>query len=284
MPDTNPGNTDRTALMTHDQNPLGYFGPEGTFTHEAACLFARAGSSLIPYDPIERVYDALVTGEVKRSVVPLESSSEGYVPSSLRSLWRLRGSLYLIGHLDIPVTFSLYRKPTDESPITRLIGHPMALRQIERWITARNIPTAEADSSIRGLIIAAQGEDGLCAVGPPGRGAQFGLEEIETTLEGDQPNRTRFVLLSCDTPQSDGTRICTLNRNPIEMGAALKAAGIAPLQLQLAPIKTGRRFGEYGYFCEWDLAAPAHAEEARQVIATCRDTWFVGLLKDMARH
>lgn len=270
--------------MTSDQDQLGYFGPEGTYTHQAARLFSRPESVLVPFDPIEKVYDALATGDVDRSVVPLESSAEGYVPSSLLSLWRLRGTIYLTAHLDIPVSFSLYRKPTDNSPMVRLVGHPMALRQIDRWITARHVPTAEAASSIRGLLMAASGEDGLYAVGPPGKGAQFGLEEVETALEGDQPNRTRFALLSRDMPQSDGTRICTLNRNPMDMGIALRASGITPLHLQLAPIKIGKRLGEYGYFCEWDLTAPAHADQIRQIVAACGDTWFAGLLKDMARH
>lgn len=267
--------------MTTGKDRLGYFGPEGTYTHQAARLLANPGSVLVPYDPIDRVYDALVHDTVDRIVVPLESSAEGYVPSSVAQLWRLRDAVRITGHLAIPVTFSLYRKPDDKSPLARLIGHPMALRQINHWLADKDISTCEASSSARGLMMAADGEDGLYALGPPDLGEQFGLTEIETGLEGPTVNRTRFIVLQRHLSPITGTRLCALTHHPLHIGDALKTAGFTPDGLQVATIKTGRGFCDYGYFCEWDLDRPINLQQAIKIVHFCKDSQLAGLLNDM---
>ncbi|GER07618.1 hypothetical protein JCM17843_19280 [Kordiimonadales bacterium JCM 17843] len=190
-------------------NRLGFFGPAGTFTHRAALLCANPDDDLLPFDPIDKVYDAVLDGHVDRAVAPIENSAEGYVPPSVAQLWRLRGKIFAVDHVSIPVTFSLYRKIGDLTQMTRLAGHPMALRQIAHWIEAKAVPTREASSSARGLEIAAKGEPGLYALGPPDVGEMFSLEEVETHLEGKTANRTRFLALAAAPAPLSGTRLCT---------------------------------------------------------------------------
>ena len=66
---------------------VGYFGPEGTFTHEAL-IAATHGADLelvaLPtiYDTVMAVHDGLV----ERALVPIENSLEGSVNATLDAL------------------------------------------------------------------------------------------------------------------------------------------------------------------------------------------------------
>ena len=59
---------------------VGYFGPAGTFTEEAA---SQLEGELAPYTTIPEVFEAVHSGEVDQGVVPLENSIEGSVGVTL---------------------------------------------------------------------------------------------------------------------------------------------------------------------------------------------------------
>jgi prephenate dehydratase len=68
---------------------IGYLGPEGTFTHEAAIAGAvdRYGAAeLIGLATIYDVVMAVARGEVDYAVVPIENSIEGSVTATLDTL------------------------------------------------------------------------------------------------------------------------------------------------------------------------------------------------------
>ena len=50
---------------------IGFFGPSGSFTEEAA---STIGDDLIPFDSILEVLDAVEKGEINIGVVPIENS------------------------------------------------------------------------------------------------------------------------------------------------------------------------------------------------------------------
>ena len=57
----------------------GYFGPAGTFTHQALLTLPALGAEPIPYPTVGLALDAVRDGEVTAVVVPIENSVEGGV-------------------------------------------------------------------------------------------------------------------------------------------------------------------------------------------------------------
>ena len=63
---------------------LGYFGPAGTFTHQA--LRTINADDAVAFASVREALDAVRLGEVRGAVVPIENSVEGGVSATLDEL------------------------------------------------------------------------------------------------------------------------------------------------------------------------------------------------------
>ncbi|MGB4892137.1 MAG: prephenate dehydratase domain-containing protein, partial [Propionicimonas sp.] len=63
---------------------LGYFGPAGTFTHQALLSFSDQPS--VPFATVVEALDAVRAGRVEAALVPIENSVEGGVTVTLDNL------------------------------------------------------------------------------------------------------------------------------------------------------------------------------------------------------
>ncbi|MDR0416459.1 MAG: prephenate dehydratase, partial [Propionibacteriaceae bacterium] len=64
---------------------LGYFGPAGTFTHQA--LLALDGDeAATPYPTVAATLAAVRSGQIRAGVVPMENSVEGGVSATIDNL------------------------------------------------------------------------------------------------------------------------------------------------------------------------------------------------------
>ena len=63
---------------------LGYFGPAGTFTHQALRTVTDAPAQ--PFGSVQAVLDAVRAGEIEAGLVPIENSVEGGVTATLDNL------------------------------------------------------------------------------------------------------------------------------------------------------------------------------------------------------
>ena len=87
---------------------LGYFGPAGTFTHQA--LLTVSDEEAIAFVSVGEALDAVRQGEVDGAVVPIENSVEGGVSATLDKL--VDGDpLVIRAEVVIPVEFGLYVRP-----------------------------------------------------------------------------------------------------------------------------------------------------------------------------
>ena len=77
---------------------VGYFGPEGTFTHEA--VIVAAGSRRLDAVPLPTIYDTVMAvhgGTVERALVPIENSLEGSVNATLDALAMETDNVTIVG-------------------------------------------------------------------------------------------------------------------------------------------------------------------------------------------
>ena len=191
---------------------VGYLGPQGTFTEEAARLYAP-DAELLPFATIPAVAPAILSGAADEAVVPIENSLQGAVTDTLDLLIQ-EDSLRIRRELVLPIVHHLVAMPgTRMEEVTTIYSHPQALGQCRRFLE-RSLPQAEmaAALSTAAAVEQMRGGAGSAAAIATRRAAElYGAEVLAEGIQDDPSNVTRFVVLSTeDHPPTgrDKTSIC----------------------------------------------------------------------------
>jgi prephenate dehydratase len=241
-----------------------FLGPEGTFSHRAALDLAPEGLPPEPFDTAEEIVDAVEAGEVAAGVIALENSLEGPVTANLDVLLHDTQSVLLAGERILPVTFSAYQRPGDDTPPKVVRSHAVGLAQCLRWIRRQRVLT-ESSASTMGAVkdLAEHGEPGTIAIGPAGSGEPLGLQLIAAHIES-HPASTRFVLLRdrCPGPSGMDRTAFAVAPERDEPGSLLRVLTEFSLRgINLAVIVSRPTRGEIGRYvfyleCEGHLTDP----------------------------
>jgi prephenate dehydratase len=182
---------------------VGYFGPEGTFTHEALIAAsggqpAAAGRELVPFMTIYDTVMAVHHGDVERALVPIENSLEGSVNATLDALVIETEDVAIIGELVHPICHCLIaREPLELTAIEAVVSHPQPLAQCARFIRtclpqARVLAGSSTADAVR---IVAEHDGPWAALGNRAAAERYGCEVLRDGVEDDADNETRFVWL-----------------------------------------------------------------------------------------
>ena len=102
----------------------GYFGPVGTFTHQALLTLPPLRDEPTPYATVGLALQAVRDGEVAAALVPIENSVEGGVSATLDNL-TYGDPLRIIREVVLPVQFTLFaRNGTQLDDVRRVLTHP----------------------------------------------------------------------------------------------------------------------------------------------------------------
>src|SRR5919108_1603782 len=118
---------------------IGYLGPEGTYTDEAAKqLFPDTARTAYP--SIDAVFEAVASRAMSAGVVPVESLVQGPVTETLDNLFRYAGQVTIGEMLVLPIDHALggLGRPPE---IRRILSKDQALHQCSAFI-AREYPQA----------------------------------------------------------------------------------------------------------------------------------------------
>ena len=191
---------------------LAYFGPAGTFTEQAALLYARE-AKLLPFASIAAVAQAVESGMADQGIVPIENSIEGTVSGTVDLLIH-ESNLAIHDEVVLPIEHYLIgRSGTEIETIEIIYSHPQALGQCRRFLD-RCFPKAQVVAS---LSTAAAVEEACASARPSAaiatrRAAElYGAEILASNIQDVGQNETRFVVLApWDQPATgyDKTSIC----------------------------------------------------------------------------
>ncbi|MFD9705797.1 prephenate dehydratase [Lentzea sp. NPDC059081] len=170
---------------------IAYFGPQGTFTEQAAMRF---DGELVPVETIPLAIAALREGDTEFACVPIENSVEGAVPATLDALVRDE-PVVAVAETVLDVRFSVLVRP-GTSEIGTIASHPHALAQVREWIAA-TLPgvTSIATSSTAAAAAAVERGEFDAAVTAPVAVQHYKLDEYATDVLDVPDARTRFLLL-----------------------------------------------------------------------------------------
>ena len=176
---------------------IGYLGPAGTYTEQAALLYAPT-ARLTPFPSIAAVGAAVAGSELDAGVVPIENSLEGSVTFTL-DLLISQSDLSIRNEIVIPINHYLVAPRGIAAAAVRVIySHPQALAQCRSYLESR-FPRAQKEASLSTAAAVAdmQGSAAPAAAICPQRAAEiYDVQVLDTGIQDNSVNQTRFAVLA----------------------------------------------------------------------------------------
>jgi prephenate dehydratase len=247
---------------------IAYFGPQGTFTEQAALAYARPEDPLVPVATVPLALAAVRAGEADLACVPVENSIEGAVSATMDAL-AVDEPLVAVAEVVLPVRFAVLARPgLAAADVRSVASHPHALAQVQAWL-AEHLPraTQAAANSTAAAAVGVLGGEWDAAITAPVAAAHYALDVLATGVADVDGAVTRFLLLrrpgELPAPTgSDRTSIVAVaaaERTGVlaEMLTELALRGINLSRIESRPQKD--RLGQYRFYLDFD----GHVAEQR---------------------
>ncbi|MDO9534479.1 MAG: prephenate dehydratase [Bacillota bacterium] len=239
------------------ENLMGYLGPPGTFTEEAARSYDKNGTFLLrPYPAFDKVFSAITKKEIDQGVVPVENSLEGSVNLTF-DLLSGNTDVKIKGELLCRIKHFLLTAPGQTlSKIKEVYSHPQALAQCRIFLD-KLLPDASRinmSSTADAAALVAQSE-GKAAIASQQAAEFYGLEILRENIQDEPFNITRFFILALvDAPQTGDDKTSLLIGLHDKPGSLFSALGIlANYNLNLTKIESRpvrSELGKYIFFLD----------------------------------
>jgi chorismate mutase/prephenate dehydratase len=211
-----------SALALEKTMTIAYFGPEATFTHQAAVQ--KFGSSLnySAQKTIADVFNQVGKRAADYGVVPVENSTEGVVTHTLDMF--TDSDLKIVSQIVLRIEHCLMSR----SPLARikmLYAHPQSLAQCRGWIRTHlsHVEIVETSSNARSAEMAAKKKNSA-AVGGLLTAEKYGLPVLAENIQDHAANATRFLVLGRQCPPPTGNDRTSLMISVADKAGALHEA------------------------------------------------------------
>ncbi|MHC4553665.1 MAG: prephenate dehydratase [Planctomycetota bacterium] len=181
---------------------IGYLGPQGSFSHNAAIL--KFGQS-VDYEAladIRGIFEEVSKGHCDFGIVPIENSAGGGVRESLDAF--VQTDVMVCAEASMAIHHNLLAN-CPMSKIERIYSQPEIFAQCRNWLSvtfeeAKTIPVA---SSSRAAQMASE-EKGSAAIASAIAAEIYGLKSLCQNIEDVSNNVTRFLIISKQDAQPSG--------------------------------------------------------------------------------
>lgn len=245
---------------------MGYLGPQGTFTEEAARSYDKNGTFLLkPYPAIDKIFSAIAKKEIDQGVVPVENSLEGSVNLTF-DLLSGNTDLKIKGELLCRIKHFLLTAPGQNlTKIKGVYSHPQALAQCRLYLDKLlpEVSRISTPSTADAAALVARSK-GKAAIASRQAAGLYGLEIIRENIQDESFNFTRFFLLALsDAPRTGDDKTSLLIGLDDKPGSLFSSLGIfASHNLNLTKIESRpvrNELGKYIFF----LDIEGHREEKK---------------------
>ena len=184
---------------------IGYLGPAGTFTQQAAwVLFPK--NDFVPIGDIHSVFSAVSTGKCDAGIVPLDNTTEGPVNATLDALLTAE-DLTIVSLLILPINHVLMGTANILNA-EKILAHPQALAQCRQYIR-HHYPEAElvpCASNGEAAIKVASANMPWASIGPASAAKEYGLNIWAEGIQDSCHNSTGFIHIEKSGGQSFGPK------------------------------------------------------------------------------
>jgi prephenate dehydratase len=177
-------------------------GAPGAYSHMAT-MEVCPGHTALPCFTFEDALDAVTSGRASVAVIPIENSRHGRV-ADIHFLLPESG-LHIIGEHFLRVRHCLLGLPgSQRADITEALSHTQALGQCRVRLREWGIRQVQyADTAGAAALVAETGTPTTAAVASSLAATLYGLDVLESGIEDDTDNTTRFVVLARDPINPD---------------------------------------------------------------------------------
>ncbi|TVQ64256.1 MAG: prephenate dehydratase [Phycisphaerales bacterium] len=249
---------------------IGYLGPQGSFSHQAAVLQFGSSVSFEDLHTIGGVFTEVRRAHVDYGLVPIENSTGGGIVETLDAFRESRAEATIYAEVLINIHHNLLGacEPRD---VRRIHSKPEIFSQCRQWLTTQ-YPRAEliaSPSSSRAVIDARSELDadparGSAAIASLLAGQLHGLEPLFEKIEDNPNNITRFFVISRQRAELSGDdKTSIMFQTDDKPGALVRVlsvfdrAGVNLSHIDKRP--SGRENWTYTFFID----AQGHRDDAR---------------------
>jgi len=179
--------------MSNQNASIAYFGPAGSYTHQAA--HERFGNEIryIPQVTIADVFEAVEKGLTTYGIVPFENSTFGSVVTTLDEF--INTETQIIEEICLTVSHCLLSNSPINS-IRKIYSHPQAFGQCQNWLDQhlKHVARVESSSTSHAAELSAS-EPGSAAISSIICSELYGLKVLEKNIQDKNDNTTRFFIL-----------------------------------------------------------------------------------------
>lgn len=181
---------------------VSYQGEPGANSH-LACLEVFPGSQPVPCPTFEDALAAVLSGDVRYAVIPIENSVAGRV-ADIHHLLPNAG-LYVTGEHFLRVRHQLLALPgASLETVKSVLSHTQALGQCRNTLRKLGLkPVPEADTAGSARLVAESGDTTLAAIASSLAAEIYGLKVLRSDIEDESHNTTRFVILAAEPDDAE---------------------------------------------------------------------------------
>ena len=204
-------------------------GEAGAFSHEAAHKLLGPDIQLVPCRTFAEAFQAVLSGDANRAVMPVENALAGPVVESLDLLWS--SGLTVRGETRVRIRLCVSAPPgTALEDVGSVASHPVALKQcrnlFEQNPQMEPVVVYDTAGSVRDLMSGSVEYD--AAISSRLAAELYGAHLLQTDVEDDHRNYTRFFELAAPRtlPESWGLCGAVAVGIPNEPGALYNLLGV----------------------------------------------------------
>lgn len=258
-----------------DQASVACQGVPGAYSQEACDRFFKI-PKIMYSNNFRGVFAAIESGLCEYGVLPIENSTAGSV-NQVYDLLR-EYDYHIVKSMKVKIDHCLLvNKGATKQTIREIRSHEQALAQCDTYIR-REFPDAEIivceDTAGAASEVAESGRNDIAAIASKVSGDYYGLECMDSMIQDNNNNYTRFICITKDLVIYPGANItsfiCATNHKPgslYRVMAKINAAGINILKLESRPIPES----DFDFSFYFDIQESVYSENFVRMMSQLED-------------
>ncbi|MEN6567298.1 MAG: prephenate dehydratase [Veillonellales bacterium] len=178
---------------------LGYLGPSGSYSYEAACRYAvKSGeeAECIPFSGFAAIINGVEQGSLDSGILPVENSTYGAVANAMDMLLSLCKTA-VCGEIILDIEHCLLSSNPNINEIQYVYSHEQALEQCHNFFFERypHIKQIFCSSTSQACQLAKKNGAAYGAVAGKTAAELYNLLVAEQNIQDNAFNQTRFLII-----------------------------------------------------------------------------------------
>ena len=264
-------------------------GVEGAYSQKA-CEKMFSAPSIVYCRDFESVFSAIENGFCQYGVLPIENSLAGSVNSVYDRM--ISRNFYIVRSTRVKIDHTLMALPgVRKEDIREVCSHEQALQQCSRYLEKNKEWQVNicANTAVAARTVAQGGRRDTAAISSAACAQLYGLEILDTEIQNNSNNHTRFICISKKPeiyPGADHTSLMLVLPNRpgslYQLLGRFNAQGINLTKLESRPMP-GRDF-EFMFYFDIDASvySPAFARLIEELDVTLEQFSYLGSYSELA--